>query len=154
MNRILNRILLLLFLLSLAGLLNIPRKRDFPIVDRTIKVEEADLSLPVERGSEIIDLHRLYQYFPDEYSVPEVSIEEPKPEIPESKPVEPEFTTELKFISSVVKEGRKSWFFKDVSSNRIYELSPDMESPPWTWISEENDFYSVKKKDRILKVRK
>jgi len=152
MSRVLNRVLLLSLMGALLFLWLWPKGRLLPEIDLAATTEDSENLLPVSNGYSTANLPGLSVHFPNERKpVQEVQVVSAPIEVQETGPV---FTNEIKYLSSIVKEGRQSWFFKSIGSNRLYELSPQGEVPPWAWVSEESDHFLLKKNDTLFKVRK
>lgn len=152
MSRFTKGILVLLAGAALAVLLMSPRERSLPEIPEFSEMTEADEPVRSRSSLPSPSLENLPVHFPDDrIAVEPVAVEVLPVKI---QPEGPQYTAELKYVSSVVKEGRKSWFFKSSGTNRIYELAPGKEASPWSWVSEEADYFLLKKNDILFKVRK
>ncbi|MBN2658736.1 MAG: hypothetical protein JXR86_16895 [Spirochaetales bacterium] len=152
MSKIINRFLVLLLLAALYILFFGPEKPVPPESSQSEIASDSDSLIPLLNEPDGISLAGIGIHFPDALSPERVEEDVPRPVLIE--PAGPVFTNEIKFVSPVVRDGHRSWFFKSALSGRIYELSPLKEAPPWSWVSEEEEYYLLKKNDTVLKVRK
>lgn len=111
------------------------------------------LSLPPLRSSDPIELTQLAIHFPDDIKT--VIPEKESIVITDEHPLrEPEYTNRMIFISSAIRHGEKSYFFKSSDDGRIKELSLSKRTVVWSFVSEEEDFYLLKNNETLWKVRK
>ena len=67
--------------------------------------------------------------------------------VSEEKTKEPQYTSELRYVSSVTTEGKRFCFFKEEGTGRMLELSPLSDDASWSWVSEETDFFYSGKRE-------
>ncbi|MBB6478489.1 hypothetical protein [Spirochaeta isovalerica] len=152
MSRIFNRILIALLAAAVTSVFLLPESYELPANDSE---EEKQLENFLPEINEIpgtLSPGALSIHFPDERPAETTA----KPEIlqPEPVPEGPQFINSMLFVSSVVRNGERSWFFKDKSTGRMYDLSPGAENGLWEFLSDEGDYFLLKYNETIYKVRK
>ncbi len=152
MSKIVRNILLLMVLSIIVFLFFTVKDRELPSIEKSEDIYNNSGFNTDDTDKDIQSPGKLSAHFYDEYiPAPVVAIEEP---VVVEVDNTPKLTSEIKYISTIIKSDVESYYFKNTRSGRIITLTENLGDDNWSIASIEDNYFILQSGEKLYKVPK